>query len=94
MSKLFVQVERAEDLIGRADNYFAQPKTEPKPQINADRIRSMTVEELAIFCEDGCPPGAPICNSVEMIEGETMKEHCQRCWLSWLKSPADKDGGT
>lgn len=59
---------------------------------NADRIRSSSDEKLAILCEDGCPPGAPICNSVETIEGETTKEHCQRCWLSWLKSPADKEG--
>jgi len=58
---------------------------------NADRIRGMTDEELAVLCEDGCPPGAPICNSVETIEGETVKEHCQRCWLSWLKAPVEVD---
>jgi hypothetical protein len=47
MSKLFVQVERAEDLHGRVDDYFTQPKQKPKPQTNADRIRAMTDEELA-----------------------------------------------
>ena len=58
---------------------------------NADRFRAMSDEELAVACEDGCPPGAPICNSVETIEGETVKEHCQRCWLSWLKSPVEEE---
>lgn len=58
---------------------------------NSDRIRSLSDEELAVICEDGCPPGAPICNSVETIEGETMKEHCQRCWLNWLKAPVEED---
>lgn len=55
----------------------------PKPMTNYDRLISKTPEELAILCEDGCPPGAPICNSV------TTKERCQRCWLSWLKAPVE-----
>lgn len=47
MSKLFVQVERVEDLTGRVDDYFTQPKQRPKPITNADRIRAMTDEEDA-----------------------------------------------
>lgn len=58
---------------------------------NYDLLISKTPEKLAVICEDGCPPGAPICNSVETIEGETVKEHCQRCWLNWLKSPVEVD---
>ena len=58
---------------------------------NYDRLISRTPEVLAVICEDGCPPtpGSPICASVEVIEGETVKEHCQRCWLNWLKSPVE-----
>ena len=51
-----------------------------KPQTNADRIRSMTDEELAQYMGDvqtwgGCPNyGARNCT-----------ENCADCWLDWLK---------
>lgn len=61
-----------------------------KPMTNADRIRSSSDEKLAVICEDGCPPGDPNCNSIETIEGETVKGHCQRHWLKWLKSPVEE----
>ena len=72
--------------------YLDYPK-ERKPQTNYDRLISKTPEELAVICEDGCPPtpGSPICASVEIIEGETVKAHCRRCWLNWLKSPAKEE---
>lgn len=56
MDTLFVQVERVEDLIGRADDYFSCDlcgkdaadatafayAVKRKPMTNADRIRAMT----------------------------------------------------
>lgn len=51
---------------------------------NADRIRSMSDEELAILLGDGCPynmePG--ICGGL-----------CANCWLEWLQQPY-KEGET
>ena len=69
------------------------PRSKPKPITNYDRLISKNQEEPGVICEDGCTPGAPICNSVETIVGETMKEHCQRCRLNWLKAPAEKREG-
>ena len=54
-----------------------------KPVTNADRIRSMTDEELAQYMGDvqtwgGCPNhGARNCT-----------ENCADCWLDWLKQEA------
>ena len=71
--------------------YLDYPK-ERKPQTNYDRLISMSPEALAVICEHGCPPSLYWnCTKVEIIEGDTVKEHCQRCWLNWLKSPADKE---
>lgn len=56
---------------------------EAKPQSNADRIRSMTDEELAEYMGDvqtwgGCPNhGARNC-----------QEDCSKCWLDWLRQEA------
>ena len=47
MSKLFVQVERVEDLMNRVDDYFTQPKQKPKPITEYDRIVRKSPEELA-----------------------------------------------
>ena len=89
MSKLFVQVERVEDLMGRVDDYFAQPKQKPKPITNADRIRAMTDEELAkwmaintdcFFCK---VKNENICS---LDEGTCTEE-----WLWWLKNPAEEE---
>lgn len=66
-----------------------KPLTNAKPQkqTNADRIRAMSDEELAVLCEDGCPPHDHRCPD---LEGEIgMKENCQRCWLEWLKAEVD-----
>lgn len=56
-----------------------------KPQTNADRIRSMTDEELAeLFwiradCEL-CPNRKQYCS-----------DDCKRAWLSWMKEEATDD---
>lgn len=54
------------------------------PQTNADRIRAMTDEELATFLGD-----VDCCNPNHCEPGM----YCGRCWLDWLKAPADEHGG-
>lgn len=53
-----------------------------KPTTNADRIRSMSDEELSSWLnrlDIDCPDGVASC--VNPID-------CVKCWLDWLKSPA------
>lgn len=62
-------------------SYLDYPKPY-KPITNADRIRSMTDEELAKFIDDKCicPPTsgcAEVCGD------------CVDCWLEWLRQPAE-----
>lgn len=52
-------------------------------QTNADRIRAMSDEELAVICEDGCPPNHE-CPPMDREE-IGKKSACQQCWLDWLK---------
>lgn len=47
-----------------------------EPMTNADRIRQMSDEELARWCNDynfNCPP----------VECE--ENGCEKCWLDWLR---------
>lgn len=55
---------------------------------NADKIRQMSDEELAIICEDGCPPNA---NCVTDLNELGMKANCIRCWLDWLRKEANDE---
>ena len=61
------------------------------PQTNADRIRAMTNEELAEFITGadygfGERPGmCDVCDTVTV-------QHCEECWLDWLKQEAKSDG--
>lgn len=61
----------------------------PKPMTNADRIRSMSDEELAEYMGDvqtwgGCPNhGARNCT-----------ENCADCWLDWLKQEVTTNSTT
>lgn len=50
---------------------------ETKPKTNADRIRNMTDDELAIFFSD-----IDCCNPGRCEPGM----YCEKCWLEWLKS--------
>ena len=57
----------------------------PKPMTNADRIRSMTDEELAELIDretDSCAPTG---------DCERMPRDCKACWLEWLQQPAEED---
>ena len=51
---------------------------------NADRIRSMTDEELAEFLADA---SADYCHVGLCEDGET----CRICCLKWLQMPAEED---
>lgn len=52
--------------------------------INSDRAWAMTDEELAGLCDGPaiCPPNVEKCC-----------DDCKKCWLDWLKAPADEHGG-
>ena len=81
MDKLFVPVERVEDLTHRMHDYFTQPKQKPKPITNADRIRAMSDEELADFItEDLCEL---LCGAPLVCEGR-----CKQKMLDWLREEA------
>lgn len=67
-----------------------------KRTTNADRIRSMTDEELAVWLAkhkyrrptfDGW---LPFCNTV-MGPRICHEDGCEKCWLDWLKSPVDEE---
>ena len=89
MSKLFVQVDRVEDLIHMTGDYFTPPKQKPKQKpktiTNADRIRSMSDEELAELISERID-----CSECEhMYAGDGKPCHngktCPDYWLDWLK---------
>ena len=48
---------------------------------NADRIRSMTDEELAAFMTKGC-------DNIT-IDACKRNHDCAECWLDWLKEEAE-----
>jgi len=62
-----------------------------KPQTNADRIRSMTDEELAEFigfaCQDAFAYGARLRDKMMVYPFGTREET-----LGWLKSPVEERG--
>ena len=59
---------------------FYDPKsvTNQNQLTNADRIRAMSDEELAVWHEQYCP-------NREDIDTKCQKESCEMCWLDWLK---------
>ena len=54
---------------------------EQKMQTNADKIRSMTDEELARVMDMVCPPDTA-CND---------GQQCIKCWIEWLKQPVEEE---
>jgi hypothetical protein len=94
MNKLFVQVERVEDLIGRADSYFTPPEIkERKPTTNADRIRSMTDEELAELLTAVAKKSADkLCESLKTVEVDLSNCNFHILYeahLDWLREEAE-----
>lgn len=46
------------------------------PQTNADHIRAMTDEDLAMLLQPGCP---------DRVCRDNPPHDCYNCWLDWLK---------
>jgi len=87
--ELFPCVDEKE--VPKVKRYCPFYRQRTKPMTNADRIRSMTDEELAewmaintdcFFCK---VKNKNICS---LDEGTCPEE-----WMSWLKSPAEVDNG-
>ena len=56
-----------------------------KKQTNADRIRSMSDEELAMALPfPQCPPHKGKCTFSTMIANS-----CDQCWLDWLRQEVE-----
>lgn len=56
-----------------------------KPMTNADRIRAMSVEEMAaeMTAKGGCPH--------DCETPDDMDTDCLQCWLGWLRQEADHE---
>lgn len=63
------------------EDYNLDLLKEQKTQTNADKIRSMTDEELARTMDMVCPLDTA-CND---------GQQCIKCWIDWLKQPAKED---
>ena len=60
-------------------------------ETNADRIRSMTDEELAnfLFPLGSCPI---VADGLPFNESADCADDCEKCWLDWLKKEVESDG--
>lgn len=64
------------------------------PITNADRIRVMSDEDMAIwlaewsFCADACPAST---NEVEEAIGYCCPSNCKEQALTWLQQPAEEE---
>ena len=75
------QTEEANQFVDKliANGVTIQPLADCKQQTNADCIRAMTDEELAVFLSAyGCPCPARNCH-----------ESCADCVMEWLQQPAE-----
>ena len=72
-------------------DFIVQKKFEQKPpQTNADRIRSMSDEELAnaaLNCYE-CPP-IKECPQAKAKYDMPTKDRCVTCWLDWLQEVSE-----
>lgn len=62
-----------------------------EPQTNADRIRAMSDEELAVFLADEIDHGD--CRGCKLdcatYESDKFDDHCYNAYYRWLKQPAE-----
>ena len=60
-------------------------------QTNADRIRAMSDEELAVFLADEVPHGDCYGCVLEClrVKRDGFDNVCQSAWYNWLKQPAE-----
>lgn len=62
----------------------------PRTMTRADRLRSMTDEELARYlCPYRCPSAQIEYECAKKTE--TEERDCKKCWLDWLKQEVDDD---
>ncbi len=59
-------------------------------QTNADRIRSMSDEELAELLDDICTNGILAIDSNMPCDCCTEKTECKDCWKDWLQSEEEE----
>lgn len=64
-----------------------KPKVKPQPKSNADRIRSMTDEELAeLFANNECG----CCRIHDFCFAKGCQIDCEDMWLYWLRMEVDE----
>ena len=76
---------------GEADCPYAHCPVPDFLKTNADRIRSMTDEELAVFAigtGQGCAPGENLVECCFDHKDGPVEADCRKCWLDWLKEEA------
>ena len=75
-------------LQGSPSNYKAKQMT------NADRIRAMSDEELAVFLAEEVPHGDCYGCELDCYHAEQGKfaNMCQGAWYKWLKQEGDNNG--
>ena len=62
-----------------------------EPVTNADRIRAMTDEDLAIFLDDVQKYNI-VCKPIIADDcADCMTDLCWRCWVDWLKQEASDE---
>lgn len=87
---IFGMAVKADYALPDAYDFLVQHEP-PQPHTNADRIRSMTDEELAYMlvdigeCDRRCPAKLDDC-----IFSDSS---CRSAWLDWLKSPVNLEAG-
>lgn len=58
---------------------------------NYDRLRAMSVEELAEFMNCGaCPPEKDVSELCHDEDGGSVPDMCNLCWFNWLKQEASE----
>ena len=61
-----------------------------KPHTNADRIRSMSDEELAELLANEVPHDCAYCTLLcATFDGDKFAESCQNAFYRWLQQPAE-----
>ena len=59
---------------------------------NADKIRTMSDEEIAKWALDNCNCPPPFDGGFcPYLKGNTQTKSCKSCWLDWLKQEAQND---
>lgn len=70
-----------------ADGYISAKYKPPVKKTNADRIRSMTDEELALWIAKISDCGE--CNVCGHVKCMTSEDSCACAWHDWLKQEAE-----